>query len=416
MTDQEMHSLYKDPKIKALVSLTHGEGFGLPLFEAAYSGLPVVAPEWSGHVDFLSAPKKNKKSGSEKLKAHFARIDYDIAPIPEHSVWEGVLEKDSSWCYPKQGSYKMKLREVYKEYGRFKKQAKDLQKWVVENFSQKDKKTLMLEGILGQEYINTLEYTKVKVQDIPKISLITSVFKANEHIAQLMENITSQSIFKDKCEWIILNANDKNHTFEEEIIQKYVEKYPDNIKYKRLDTDPGVYGVWNEAIKMSTGEFVTNINCDDRRKSDALEQQAKLLFFKPDVDLVYNDSYIVQEANQTWEDIKQDMSKYNFEQFSKQALLRQNLPHNNPMWRKSLHDKNGYFDDKYKSAADWDFWLRCAFAGSKFIKHPETLGVYYFNPLGISTNPENNSWKKKEEFEVYKKFQKIYMLEEEANL
>jgi len=137
MTDQEMHSLYKYPKVKALVSLTHGEGFGLPLFEAAYSGLPVLAPEWSGHVDFLFAPKKNKKSGNEKLKAHFARIDYDIGPIPENVVWDGVLEKGSMWCYPQQGSYKMRLREVYKDHGRFKKQAKDLQKWVLENFEEK---------------------------------------------------------------------------------------------------------------------------------------------------------------------------------------------------------------------------------------------------------------------------------------
>ena len=85
------------------------------------------------------------------------------------------------------------------------------------------------------------------------------------------------------------------------------------------------------------------------------------------------------------------------------------------MWRKSLHDKNGYFNDAYKSAGDWDFWLKCAFEGSKFVKHPEVLGVYYFNPTGISTNPENNSWKKKEEFEIFKKYQKALM-EEEAGM
>jgi len=136
MTDQEIHSLYVHPKIKALVSLTHGEGFGLPLFEAAYSGLPVLAPEWSGHVDFLFAPKKDKKTKKEKKKAHFGRIAYDIEPIQEENVWEGVLEKGSMWAYPQQGSYKMKLREVYKDHGRFKKQAKDLEKWVVKNFNE----------------------------------------------------------------------------------------------------------------------------------------------------------------------------------------------------------------------------------------------------------------------------------------
>ena len=58
--EEEMSALYTHPKIKAIVSTTHGEGFGLPLFEAAYKELPVVAPNWSGHVDFLYALKKDK--------------------------------------------------------------------------------------------------------------------------------------------------------------------------------------------------------------------------------------------------------------------------------------------------------------------------------------------------------------------
>ena len=62
MSDDEVHALYTDPKVKAYVTATHGEGFGLPIFEAAYSGLPVVAPAWSGHVDFLYAPVVNAKS------------------------------------------------------------------------------------------------------------------------------------------------------------------------------------------------------------------------------------------------------------------------------------------------------------------------------------------------------------------
>jgi len=137
MSDSEMMALYNNSKIKALASLTHGEGFGLPLFEAAYNGLPVIAPDWSGHVDFLYKPAEDKK-GKIKNKAHFAKVDYDIGPIPKEVVWDGVLIKDSMWCYPKQGSYKMKLREVYKEYGRFKKQAKDLKSWILKNFEEKE--------------------------------------------------------------------------------------------------------------------------------------------------------------------------------------------------------------------------------------------------------------------------------------
>lgn len=52
LTDEEMSGLYTHPKINAIVSTSHGEGFGLPLFEAAYHGLPVLATDWSGHLDF----------------------------------------------------------------------------------------------------------------------------------------------------------------------------------------------------------------------------------------------------------------------------------------------------------------------------------------------------------------------------
>ena len=135
LTDEEMHSLYEHKSINALVSLTHGEGFGLPLFEAAYSGLPVLATDWSGHLDFLYKPTKNKQ-GKIKNRPHFARVDYELKPIAPDAVWEGVLQKDSMWAYPKQGSYKMRLREMYKENDRFKSQAKKLKRWILKNFDQ----------------------------------------------------------------------------------------------------------------------------------------------------------------------------------------------------------------------------------------------------------------------------------------
>ena len=47
LSEEEMTWLYRHKKIKAMVSLTHGEGYGLPLFEAAYNGLPIITPVWS---------------------------------------------------------------------------------------------------------------------------------------------------------------------------------------------------------------------------------------------------------------------------------------------------------------------------------------------------------------------------------
>ena len=54
MSEKELVGLYKNPTIKALVTLTHGEGFGLPILESAACGVPVIGSNWSAHTEFLN--------------------------------------------------------------------------------------------------------------------------------------------------------------------------------------------------------------------------------------------------------------------------------------------------------------------------------------------------------------------------
>jgi hypothetical protein len=107
MTDEEIHSLFEHPQISAFLTLTHGEGFGLPVFEAAYTGMPVIAPGWSGHLDFLV----NKETGSDE----FYNVEYDLQPIPENVVWEGVIIKECMWAYPRQHSAKQQMRRCFSD-------------------------------------------------------------------------------------------------------------------------------------------------------------------------------------------------------------------------------------------------------------------------------------------------------------
>ena len=139
MTEEEIHGLYIHPKIKAYMTATHGEGFGLPIFEAAYSGLPVVAPSWSGHVDFLSAPVKNEKSGKVKTKALYEKVAYELKAPSNEALWKEVIEEDTKWCYPREDKFKKALRTVYQSNSLKKKNALLLQKHLLSNFKMKDK-------------------------------------------------------------------------------------------------------------------------------------------------------------------------------------------------------------------------------------------------------------------------------------
>lgn len=394
MSEDEVHNLYVHPKIKAIVNFGHGEGFGLPLWEAAYCGLPVIAADYSGHKDFLYMEVDGKK------KKMFTNVPYDLKKIQPESVWNGVLHPESEWAFVKPFGAKSAMRECYKDYGRFKGQAKKLKEYFADN--EQDVYYDMSKIIYGGE-IKRYNFKSVKLSEVPKISFITSLFKGSEFIEGFMEDITRQTIFKDKCELVLVNCNSPEN--EEEIIQKYLKLYPDNIKYIKLDNDPGIYAAWNIAIKNASGEFITNANLDDRRSPEFAEKLAKLLVLEPEIDCVYAENLLTQKSNETFANNSSNNQVYPVEEFSLEAMLRGNPPHCMPMWRKSLHDKNGLFNENYKSAADWDFWLTCAFSGSKYMKYTSSpLGLYYFNPKGMSTNPENNKWKQQEEREIFKKY------------
>jgi glycosyltransferase involved in cell wall biosynthesis len=149
LTDEEMAGLYTHPKIKAYVTTTHGEGFGLPIFESVYYGLPVIAPDWSGHLDFLYMPKTDKK-GNVKNKPMFSRVGYTLQPVDKSSVWDGVIQADSKWAVPEDGSLKMALEDIFSDYGRFNKRAKELQKWVSEEFTEEKQNEKYVNCIVGK--------------------------------------------------------------------------------------------------------------------------------------------------------------------------------------------------------------------------------------------------------------------------
>jgi len=107
MTDAEIHSLYTHPKVSAFLALPHGEGFGLPIFEAAYSGIPVVATGWSGQLDFLV-----DESGMEQ----FYNVAFDMQAVQDNVVWEDVIIKESMWAFPREQSAKQKMRLCYNQY------------------------------------------------------------------------------------------------------------------------------------------------------------------------------------------------------------------------------------------------------------------------------------------------------------
>ena len=144
LNDEEMAGLYASDKIGAYVSASHGEGFGLPIFEAAENAVPIIAPEWSGYTDFTSFKPTVK---SKKEKSYIVGVDYKVSGVQPEAVWNGVIEKDTKWCFTDLQDLKVKMRSVYSDTKKYQKSAKKLQTNIKNNFSEEKQNSLFINSI-----------------------------------------------------------------------------------------------------------------------------------------------------------------------------------------------------------------------------------------------------------------------------
>ena len=209
-----------------------------------------------------------------------------------------------------------------------------------------------------------------------KVSTITPSYNMSKYMEGFLDNLSTQT---HKDLEIVLDHNDPSDE-EVKLVEEYNEEY-DNILHIKVEGVDPIGTSMNRCIEYATGDYLCIWNVDDLRTPDSIEVMAKALDENPDVDFVYGNYVIVPRFGGT-------EGQYVDETGREDELKTGMILGPYFMFRKSLLEKSGVFDEQLVQGADYDLALRLAF-NAKGLHLPINLGYYLNEGLGQSTKPNS---------------------------
>ena len=209
-----------------------------------------------------------------------------------------------------------------------------------------------------------------------KVSTITPCYNMSKYMKGFLDNLSTQT---HKDLEIVLDHNDPSDE-EVKLVEEYNEQY-DNILHIKVEGVDPIGTSMNRCIEYATGDYLCIWNVDDLRTPDSIEVMAKALDDNPDIDFVYGNYTIVPNFGGT-------EGQYVDETGREDELTTGMILGPYFMFRKSLLEKSGVFDEQLVQGADYDLALRLAYNG-KGLHLPINLGYYLNEGLGQSTKPDS---------------------------
>jgi hypothetical protein len=155
-TDKEMNQLYNHSKVKVMVSLTKGEGFGRPLLEFTLSKKPLITTGWSGHMDFLNPEFVSLISGQ-------------LTPVHPSAANQWLL-KESQWFSPDYGQIGFYLKDVFENYKKYQ-QGATRQAYKSKTEFSFDKMKEVIDGYLTKYIPEFPKQVSIQLPQLKKIEL-----------------------------------------------------------------------------------------------------------------------------------------------------------------------------------------------------------------------------------------------------
>lgn len=180
-----------------------------------------------------------------------------------------------------------------------------------------------------------------------KISIVTVSYNAASEIEPTLRSVAEQT-WRD-IEYLVIDGASTDGTL------AIVERYRDAVDVLVSEPDGGIYDAMNKALRLATGDAVIFMNAGDYFYSPyVVELAAEFMQAHPDAGAVYGGIEVRFANGGVTEFMPPPESE------ALQFLICGSLPHQGTFARRSAFAHTGLFDTRWRSHADYDWFLKAA--------------------------------------------------------
>lgn len=227
--------------------------------------------------------------------------------------------------------------------------------------------------------------------DQPLISVIIPCYNYAAYIHDAIDSILAQTY--QSWEMLIVDDGSKDNTAA--IAQRYAAQ-DGRISY-HYQTNQGLSAARNTGLRLAKGEYVQLLDADDYLAPEKLALHAAVLRQRPEVALVFGDTYNFKHAEVVAERTIVPLHLQMGPRSSQGQALALHMAYDNmflpgnPVFRKSLAHQIGKFSEQLFSLEDWHFWYRGVLLGAAYVYDNQPGTEFYARTHG--NNMSGNRYK-----------------------
>ena len=195
-----------------------------------------------------------------------------------------------------------------------------------------------------------------------KVSVITVSYNSVETLEQTIQSVLNQTYHN--LEYIIIDGGSTDGTVD------IINKYHNKITYWVSEKDSGISDAFNKGLLVASGDIVGILNADDIYDKETVEIVAKEFTNDQKVDFVFGDMYLSDKSGNILHKVIGNSNYKNKIYYTMPAIF-----HPTVFVRKDVYDKNGYFNREYKTAMDYEFFLRITINNAQGLYIPHVLAT-----------------------------------------